>query len=114
MFEVLEHLVAPRDVLRSLRQRMVRGGVLVLEVPDCTGVLGIQSATEYSCIHPLEHLNGFTPRSLARFAELECFELVRPAPAWVTCDPLRAMKTTAKRLLQPWLRPRTQAYFRLL
>jgi SAM-dependent methyltransferase len=112
LFEVLEHLVAPGDILRSLRSLLVPGGILVAEVPDCTGVRGLQSPHDYACIHPLEHLNGFVPGSLARFVERHGFELVRPPAAWVTSDPVRVAKEAAKQLLRPWLRPRTQAYFR--
>jgi 2-polyprenyl-3-methyl-5-hydroxy-6-metoxy-1,4-benzoquinol methylase len=112
LFEVLEHLVAPGELLQSLHRVMTPGGVLVAEVPDCTGVRGIQSPHDYACIHPLEHLNGFVPRSLVRLVERHGFEQVRPPAAWVTSEPLRVVKTAAKQVLQRWLRPTTQAYFR--
>ena len=113
MFEVLEHLVAPREVLRSLRQRMVPGGILVLETPDCLGVRGIQSEHDYACIHPLDHLNGFTPKTLTQFARLEGFEPIRTPGAWVTCDPVRVAKTGIKGLIGGLFPSKTQGYFRL-
>lgn len=112
LFEVLEHLVRPRELLHALRERLVPGGILVAEVPDCTGIRGISSRAEYLAVHPLEHVNAFEPASLERFIVREGFDRVETPIAWVTADPWQAAKTVAKRALQPWRR-RTQAYFRL-
>jgi 2-polyprenyl-3-methyl-5-hydroxy-6-metoxy-1,4-benzoquinol methylase len=42
-FEVLEHVDHPRAILEMLRALVVRGGILVLETPDCSGITDIVS-----------------------------------------------------------------------
>ncbi|ACG72785.1 Methyltransferase type 12 [Anaeromyxobacter sp. K] len=111
LFEVLEHLTEPLEVLRQLRYRLAFRGILVVEVPDCSGVDGIRTLAEYRAVHPLEHINAFTPASLERFVERVGFRRIETPAAWVTADPVRLARTAAQRALAPWRRT-TQAYFR--
>ena len=108
MFEVLEHLEEPRPLLERLAGLLVPGGVLVLETPNCEGVQGIQSRDDYRKIHPLEHINGFTPTSLQRFAEKLGFNRIATPAAHVTTSLERVTRTIAKRLVG---RDSTQQYF---
>lgn len=112
LFEVLEHLADPLVVLKSLHELMAPGAVLVLETPDCTGVEGIQSMEDYRAIHPLSHINAFTPQSLRTIAGNAGFIPVNSGVAQVTCDLKRVIKTEAKRALEKFLKPTTQQYFR--
>ena len=64
LFQVLEHLEDPLDVLKQFYDAMVPGAVLVIEVPNCEGIEGIRDQSDYYNIHPLEHINCFTPKSL--------------------------------------------------
>lgn len=90
-FEVIEHLFAPEDFLRWTLRALRPGGHVLLTCPSIDGfetqVLGARSDTVDH-----EHLNLFTPRSLAQlavrvgFAEVEVvtpgrldFEIVRAA-----------------------------------
>jgi hypothetical protein len=114
LFEVLEHLDDPRGMLQALRPHLAPGGILVLETPDCTGVTGIRTRRDYDCIHPLEHINGFTPATLRSIATRLGFEPIRAPASHVTCSPIKAAKTEARRVLAPLLGDRTQQYFRLL
>jgi SAM-dependent methyltransferase len=77
LFQVLEHLDDPRSVLEALREYLVTGGILVLETPDCSGVKSIATRDDYLKIHPLEHINAFTPATLRRFAERRGFASIR-------------------------------------
>jgi 2-polyprenyl-3-methyl-5-hydroxy-6-metoxy-1,4-benzoquinol methylase len=113
LFEVLEHLDDPRGMLKALRPYLGTGGILVLETPDCTGVTGIRTRHDYNCIHPLEHINGFTPATLRSIATRVGFEPIRAPVSHVTCSPIKAVKTEARRVLAPLLGERTQQYFRL-
>jgi 2-polyprenyl-3-methyl-5-hydroxy-6-metoxy-1,4-benzoquinol methylase len=110
LIEVLEHLDDPLTVLHLLYQRMVPGGILVVEVPNCEGVTDIRNEVEYDLVHPLEHINCFTPSTLRRFAARSGFTIARPPTAHVTTDPVRIIKTSVKKALL-LLRPMTRFYF---
>jgi 2-polyprenyl-3-methyl-5-hydroxy-6-metoxy-1,4-benzoquinol methylase len=112
LFQVLEHVEDPRGILQMLREHLVPGGILVLETPDCSGVQSIQSMHDYDCIHPLQHINGFTPATLRSVAERLGFKSIRKPVSHVTASSLMAAKTEAKRVLGFSLRPTTQQYFR--
>jgi 2-polyprenyl-3-methyl-5-hydroxy-6-metoxy-1,4-benzoquinol methylase len=113
LFEVLEHLDDPRGILEALKRQMAPGAILVLETPDCTGVEGIRTLRDYECIHPLQHINGFTPATLRSLAERLGFKSIRTPASHVTASPVKVAKTEARRLLAPLMAARTQQYFRL-
>lgn len=110
MFEVLEHLDDPMGVLKALRARLNPGGMLVVEVPDTSGVTAISSRSEYYKVHPLDHINAFTPETLVAFVETAGFKRIRKGPAFVTTSPIRLAKDVAKAALR---QRGTQRYFRL-
>ena len=112
LFEVLEHLDDPRSLLEALKGYLVKWGVLVLETPDCTGVNGIESSSDYMKIHPLEHINAFTPETMRKFAESLGFEQIKKPVSHVTSDPVRVVKTEIKRLIGGLMKTSTQQYFR--
>jgi 2-polyprenyl-3-methyl-5-hydroxy-6-metoxy-1,4-benzoquinol methylase len=114
LFEVLEHLDDPHDLVLRLAELVAPGGLLVLETPDCSGVSGIHTLDDYRKIHPLEHINGFTPETLTRFAARLGFEPVAKPTVYVTNDLERVARTAAKGLLRPLATPTTQQYFRKL
>jgi hypothetical protein len=109
---VLEHLDQPLDMLERLRELLVRGGVLVLETPDCTGVRDIRTRDDYAKLHPLDHINGFTPATLTRIARRAGFEPVARPLVVVSARPLDAAKAIARHMLSPLRRATTQLYFR--
>ncbi len=96
LFEVLEHLDDPRAVLEALRTRLLPNGILVLETPDCSGVTTIGNRDDYLKIHPLDHINGFTPESLQRFAERMGFKRIRRPAAHVTTSLARVARSEFK------------------
>jgi 2-polyprenyl-3-methyl-5-hydroxy-6-metoxy-1,4-benzoquinol methylase len=112
LYQVLEHLDDPRDLLLKLHGLLARNGILVLETPDCSGITDIRTRDDYYRIHPLEHINGFTADTMKDFAARLGFEVIAKPVACVSVDPSRALRSVAKRLLRPFLRPTTQLYFR--
>lgn len=112
LFQVLEHLNQPRELMQVLSGLLAQGGILILETPDCTGVEDIQSRTDFDKIHPLDHLNAFTPATLKSFAARLGFDVIaRPATvvaAGATPIARRAIRST----LAPLQRPTTEFYFR--
>lgn len=111
LFQVLEHLVDPRDVLEQLAARMMPGAILVAEVPDTSGVTDIRSREDFFAIAPLGHINGFTPDSLRQLATRAGFAPVTPAAAWVTTKWSKVAKVVGRRALGSSLRPTTHQYF---
>ena len=114
LFEVLEHLDEPHELMLRLRDLLATGGILVLETPDCTGVSAIETRDDYGKIHPLEHINGFTPETLVRFARRLGFEPVVRPTACVASGGNRMARAIAKGMLRPLARATTQQYFRKL
>lgn len=69
MMQVLEHVVDPRSELRRAASLVRAGGVLILEVPDATGIgLPPRTFEELRVVQPLEHVNAFVPATLRRLA----------------------------------------------
>lgn len=100
MFEVLEHVADPAGLLDVLARRVRRGGVLLVEVPDCRGIAKPRDYAEFSNVHPLEHLNHFTPATLHDACRRAGFVPVRRVPAHVTTSPLDVLRTEASRVLR--------------
>ena len=109
LFEVLEHLDDPRATLRELRAHLRPGGVLVVEVPDTQGADAIRARESYAKLHPLDHINAFTPETLVRMVETEGFRAIAKRPAFVTTSPQRLAKDIAKAAVK---QAGTQRYFR--
>lgn len=114
LFEVLEHLDDPNALMLVLRDLLDKDGILVLETPDCSGVNNIETRLDYAKIHPLEHINGFTPKTLTSFAKRLGFAPIGKPFSCTTASPVKVAKTFAKNLLKPVLKQTTQLYFRKL
>jgi SAM-dependent methyltransferase len=100
LFEVLEHLDEPATVLKQLAERLMPGGLLILETPDCEGVTDLKTRKDYDLIHPLEHINAFTHETLISIAERHGFHHIRKrGPAYVSAERIRVFKREAKYLL---------------
>jgi 2-polyprenyl-3-methyl-5-hydroxy-6-metoxy-1,4-benzoquinol methylase len=111
LFETLEHLDTPSEMLRELSRHLVDEGILVLETPNCDGVHGINTKQDYMSVHPLEHINAFTHDTLKSIAERASFKCIDRGPAFVTANHKSAVKRLAKHLLKRDGRS-TQLYFR--
>jgi 2-polyprenyl-3-methyl-5-hydroxy-6-metoxy-1,4-benzoquinol methylase len=109
MFEVLEHLDDPLEIATRLHERLNPGGVMIVETPDCTGVTGITSEREFRLIHPLDHINAFTPESLVSIMARAGFDPLHKSAAFVTTSLSRVAKDSVRSRIK---RPTTQLYFR--
>jgi SAM-dependent methyltransferase len=114
LFETLEHLDDPRTTLEELTGFIAPGGILILETPDCTGVVDITNADESWRIQPLDHINAFTPKTLRELAERCGYRPIQRPEVHVAARLTRLAKTEGRRLLGAFglLRPTTQQYFR--
>jgi len=111
LFEVLEHLDDPLAVLKDLVAQLLGGGIAIIETPNCQGVTGIATREDYLKIHPLDHINAFTPASLEAMAKRAGLIRIVPPASLVTTDAKRATTNLLKPLL-PIAMNRTQQYFR--
>lgn len=112
MFEVLEHLPNPRKTLTDLVKNLKKGGVFVIETPNCAHVKNILTVEDYRLIHPLGHINAFSPETMSRIARkvgLEPFDAGTPQ---VSADYIRIVKREGRRLLEKFWSYRTQMFFR--
>jgi len=110
LFEVLEHLDDPLAMIRLLRTRLNPRGVMIVEVPNTTGTVAISSREDYYKIHPLDHINAFTPSTLARMMDRAGFAPINKRSAFVTTSLKRVAKDFAKARLK---QNSTQRYFRM-
>lgn len=110
LFEVLEHLDNPAQILAELFHFMKPNGILVLETPDCSGVSDIKTLSGYRKLHPLDHINAFTHATLKSIAERQGFKMIdRPATV-VTTGILKTVKRLARVTIKDG--KSTQLYFR--
>ena len=75
MIHVLEHLVRPGSYLAALRDRLTAGGLLLIEVPDC-------SKNPFDLLIA-DHATHFTPGRLRAVVEAAGYEVVDLSDAWV-------------------------------
>lgn len=84
--QVFEHVDNPRAVLRELVKVMAEDGIIKISVPDGRNMLKkiTQSNWQVSkdALHPLEHINCFTRKSLSSLADLEGLALVPYKIGW--------------------------------
>lgn len=82
--QVFEHLPEPRQTLESLCARLAPGGLVYLRVPDGRGVaarlLKHGWSPDLNAIHPLEHINCFTRRTLIGLGERLGLQHLQPPP----------------------------------
>ncbi|HMJ06003.1 MAG TPA: class I SAM-dependent methyltransferase [Chthoniobacterales bacterium] len=110
LFEVLEHLDDPMTTLLDLKTRLNPGGLMIVEVPDTSGVSSFTDRQSYYKIHPLDHINAFTPESLVGMMSRAGFRPLKKDFAFVTTSLKRVAKDVAKSALK---QRTTQRYFTL-
>ena len=65
--QVFEHIPDPAGTLKALSDYLAPGGVVRIAVPDAGSLTrGLNWQTSQNVLHPLEHINGFTHRTLMR------------------------------------------------
>jgi SAM-dependent methyltransferase len=107
--QVLEHVMAPLEVLRGVAEQMASGGVLFLAVPNCAGITTPANFTDFHKVQPVEHVNAFTPDSLRDIAGRAGFQVIRRPPTYVTTRPIAAARATGGLVWQP---PSTEQFFK--
>lgn len=84
--QVFEHIPAPKNTLKELAALLLPQGVIRIAVPDGGSVrerLKDQSwSASKDALHPLEHINCFTGKSLVHLAREAGLELISPWSLW--------------------------------
>jgi 2-polyprenyl-3-methyl-5-hydroxy-6-metoxy-1,4-benzoquinol methylase/transcription elongation factor Elf1 len=65
MWHVLEHVISPALVLKQARDLLQPGGHLLIELPNWNSLGRIGRGAKWAQLRPPEHINFFTPKSLA-------------------------------------------------
>lgn len=70
--QVFEHVPEPRALLTEAVRALRAGGIVRLSVPNATAAARRLARSDWvprkDALQPLEHINGFTPRTLRRLA----------------------------------------------
>lgn len=91
MFEVLEHVGSPIDVLRACLRANKNNGALVITVPNIGGVEFEVLGVEHSNICPPGHLNYFSPNTLCNLLTRVGYEVVEfDTPGKLDVDNMRS------------------------
>lgn len=112
--QVFEHLPSPADTFKLLKTKLRAGGVIRLAVPNGWGIESALKSFDRQLrrprlgslnpIAPLEHLNGFTTRSLLRLAADH--GLQRVLPPWSVLRRaflfLPGVRAKVKQLIHPF------------
>ena len=82
--QVFEHLPEPRQTLTELVSCLMPDGVIYLRVPDGRGVAETLESDGWSAgmdaVHPLEHINCFTRKTLVRLGASCGLQAFNPPP----------------------------------
>jgi SAM-dependent methyltransferase len=74
LFQALEHMTDPLDILRSCRARMPKGGRLIISVPNFESWQARWAKSDWFHLDPPRHLFHFTPNSLAELFQKAGFK----------------------------------------
>ena len=111
--QVFEHLEEPLQSMIELGRRLKPKGIIYLRVPDARGIeRKLQKngwQPEMDAIHPLEHINAFTRKSLCSMASKAGFGVIQP-PFRIDLSKFRG--GLKREINDRWLN--THVYFRKL
>jgi 2-polyprenyl-3-methyl-5-hydroxy-6-metoxy-1,4-benzoquinol methylase len=83
LWDVLEHVHSPFDVLARVRGWLAPSGILCLSMPNSGSVVARAMGKRWVLLLR-EHLWYFSPETLGRLLERAGFELVESRPKWVS------------------------------
>jgi 2-polyprenyl-3-methyl-5-hydroxy-6-metoxy-1,4-benzoquinol methylase len=83
LFDVLEHLPAPADVVQQCARLLKPGGILFLYVPNFDSASRMLMDAQAHFIWPTHHLNYYTPMTIRDFLSRQQLET-----AWLTTEGL--------------------------
>ena len=80
--QVFEHIHEPLKTLKLLVRSLKNGGVIKISVPDGKGLEKVLADPNWkaskNAVHPLEHINCFTHKTLLQLGDLANLEMEQP------------------------------------
>jgi len=77
MYEVLEHVPSPMEMLREVRRILKKRGILAIDVPDFGSRLSRNLRANFLHLSPPEHLYHFTASTLKALISKAGFDVLR-------------------------------------
>ena len=75
MFDVLEHVPKPKEIIREVYRILKKGGLVVINTPDVESLWARVLGTHWQLIMPPEHINYFSPKNLGDYLSKNGFEV---------------------------------------
>jgi 2-polyprenyl-3-methyl-5-hydroxy-6-metoxy-1,4-benzoquinol methylase len=97
MYHVLEHVIDPLATLKQSLKLLAPGGLLYVELPNWASVGRRARGVKWAQLKPPEHINFFTPKSLALAAKNAGFQVLSSSSAY----PSLMNEAAVKRASQP-------------
>ncbi len=76
MFDVIEHLPNPDQVVKKLSQEILEGGYIVISTGDIGSALARIQGMKWRMIHPPSHLHYFNKQTIKMLLDSNGFELI--------------------------------------
>ena len=75
LWDVIEHIEDPNELIKLLKKRMNNDGIMILSTPDIGALFAKIAKAKWPFMTPPEHLCFFSKKSVRYFAEKNGFEI---------------------------------------
>ena len=76
LYDVLEHLVDPSDIIKQVRERLANDGLISMYVPNYDSASRVLMGKDAHFIWPSHHLTYFTIKTISDFLQKRSFEIL--------------------------------------
>ncbi|MDA3909768.1 MAG: class I SAM-dependent methyltransferase [Bacteroidales bacterium] len=77
MWDVLEHIANPKEVLRRVHKMLKDDGYFVFQVPQIDSKVAKKQKEKWSSMLSIEHINYFSKKSIDKLLTQEGFEIIK-------------------------------------
>ncbi len=76
LFDVIEHVPNPKEVIREVRRILKNGGLVVVNTPDAESLWAKLLGKNWQLIMPPEHINYFSPKNFSTYLSKNGFKIL--------------------------------------
>ena len=76
MWDVLEHVANPADFCKTVNRMLPKGGIFLINTPDCKSLWARLLGSRWQLIVPPEHVHYYAPKNMRMLLEASGFEVV--------------------------------------